>query len=108
MSLPIHSLPILERWSCHQCGVCCRGSIVPLSAEDVARLEAQKWHERPDLKGVATTASYPGGGRQLAKRSDGSCVFLLDDALCRIHKELGFQAKPLIWRMFPLQLIPHE
>src|SRR3954454_24847959 len=35
MPLPIHPLPIVERWSCHQCGVCCRGSIVPLSAGDV-------------------------------------------------------------------------
>ena len=108
MSLPIHPLPILERWSCHQCGVCCRGSIVPLSAADTARLEAQKWHERPEFQGVATTTSYPGGDRQLAKRADGSCVFLCDDGLCRIHKELGFEAKPLVCRMFPLQLIPHE
>jgi lysine-N-methylase len=56
---------------------------------------------------VATTAPYP-GGRQLAKQSDGSCVFLQEDGLCLIHKELGFAAKPLICRMFPLQLIPHE
>jgi lysine-N-methylase len=107
MSLPIQTLPILERWSCHQCGVCCRGSIVPLNQEDVARLEAQQWHERPEFKGVPTTSSHS-GGRQLAKRSDGACVFLQDDGLCLIHKELGFAAKPLICRMFPLQLIPHE
>jgi lysine-N-methylase len=44
----------------------------------------------------------------LAKRADGACVFLEEDGLCRIHKELGFEAKPLICRMFPLQLIPHE
>jgi lysine-N-methylase len=106
--LPISPLPILERWSCHQCGVCCRGSIVPLSAEDVARLEAQKWQEQPEFQHVATTAAYPGGGRQLAKRPDGACVFLRDDGLCRIHKELGFEAKPLVCRMFPLQLIPHD
>ena len=108
MPLPIHPLPIVERWSCHQCGVCCRGSIVPLSADDVERLAVQNWHERPEFKHVATTTAYPGGGRQLAKRPDGACVFLEEDGLCRIHKELGFEAKPLICRMFPLQLIPHE
>jgi len=108
MPLPIHTLPILERWSCHQCGVCCRGSIVPLSEEDVARLEAQEWHKHSELQGVRTTVPYEGGRRQLAKRPDGSCVFLMDDGLCRIHKEFGFGAKPLICRMFPLQLVPHE
>lgn len=80
---------------------------MPLGKEDVARLESQKWHERPEFKGVPTTAPYP-GGRQLAKRSDGACVFLQEDGLCLIHKEFGFAAKPLICRMFPLQLIPHE
>jgi lysine-N-methylase len=108
MPLPIHPLPILERWSCHQCGVCCRGSIVPLSNEDMARLIEQGWHARPEFQHVQTTVPYPGGGRQLGKRADGSCVFLQDDGLCLIHKELGFDAKPLICRMFPLQLIPHE
>ena len=48
MPLPIKPLPIAERWSCHQCGVCCKGSIVPLSADDVARLQSQHWEERPD------------------------------------------------------------
>jgi lysine-N-methylase len=108
MPLPLHTLPILERWDCHQCGVCCRGSIVPLNENDVARLHAQKWHEHPDFRGVKTTAPYGRGQQQLAKRADGSCVFLMPDGLCRIHKELGFEAKPLICRMFPLQVVPHE
>lgn len=110
MSLPIHTLPIVERWDCHQCGVCCRGSIVPLSDADVARLREQKWHERPEFARVPTTAPLAGSGgrQQLAKRADGSCVFLQEDGLCLIHKELGFDAKPLICRTFPLQLVPRE
>ena len=35
-------------------------------------------------------------------------MFLLPDGLCRIHKELGFDAKPLICRMFPLQVVPRD
>jgi lysine-N-methylase len=35
-------------------------------------------------------------------------VFLLPDGLCRIHKELGFDAKPLVCRMFPLQVVPRN
>lgn len=108
MSLPIHPLPILERWDCHQCGVCCRGSIVPLSEKDLARLESQNWHEHPEMQGLKTTVPYERGRRQLAKQPDGACVFLMPDGLCRIHKELGFEAKPLICRMFPLQLVPQE
>ena len=85
------------------------GSIVPLREEDLRKLEAQKWEEHPDYRGVATTAALDWSGRkQLAKRADGSCVFLMEDGLCRIHKEFGFDAKPLVCRMFPLQLVPHE
>ena len=110
MPLPIKPLPIIERWDCHQCGVCCRGSLVPLSAEDLARLKEQGWAEHPDFRGtpIVTRESWFGGEYRLAHRDDGSCVFLLPDGLCRIHKELGFEAKPLICRTFPLQIVPRE
>jgi lysine-N-methylase len=109
MSLPIITLSASERWDCHQCGVCCRGSIVPLRDEDLRKLAEQKWEEHPDYRGARVTAALSfSGKRQLAKRADGSCVFLMEDGLCRIHKEFGFEAKPLVCRMFPLQLVPHE
>jgi Fe-S-cluster containining protein len=110
MSLPLKPLPTIERWDCHQCGVCCRGSIVPLSDEDLARLKSQNWEEHPDLKGAAVVQreSWLGREYRLAHRADGSCVFLLPDGLCRIHKELGFDAKPLICRIFPLQVVPRD
>lgn len=110
MPLPIHVLPLVERWDCHQCGVCCRGSVVPLSAEDVARLQEQKWQERPELTGtpVMVRENLLGHAHRLAQRADGSCVFLMEDGLCRIHKELGFDAKPLVCRMFPLQVVPRD
>jgi Predicted Fe-S-cluster oxidoreductase len=103
-------LPTVERWDCHQCGVCCRGSIVPLSDEDLARLKAQKWEEHPEVAGTPTIQreSWLGRDYRLAHRPDGSCVFLLPDGLCRIHKELGFDAKPLVCRMFPLQVVPRD
>jgi Fe-S-cluster containining protein len=110
MALPLKPLPTVERWDCHQCGICCRGSIVPLSDEDLARLKAQKWEEMPDLAGtpVIQRDSWLGRDYRLAHRPDGSCVFLLPDGLCRIHKELGFDAKPLVCRMFPLQVVPRD
>ncbi len=45
---------------------------------------------------------------QLGKRPDGSCIFLTDDNLCRIHRDLGESAKPLVCRLFPFQLVPLE
>ena len=103
-------LPMVERWSCHQCGVCCRGSVVPLSADDVARLQAQKWEDRPEFRGrpVMVRQAWLGHEYRLAQRPDGSCVFLDSDGLCKIHKELGFDAKPLVCRMFPLQVVPRD
>jgi lysine-N-methylase len=110
MTLPIKPLPMIERWDCHQCGVCCRGSIVPLSADDLARLKAQGWEEHPDFRGtqVAVRESWLGHEYRLAQREDGSCVFLTAQGLCRIHKELGFDAKPLVCRMFPFQVVPRD
>lgn len=110
MPLPIKPLPVVERWDCHQCGVCCRGSIVPLSADDVARLKSQHWEQRPEYKDtpVIVRESWLGHDYRLAQRPDGSCVFLTSDGLCGIHKELGFDAKPLVCRMFPLQIVPRD
>src|SRR6478609_9441324 len=101
MPLPIKPLPMVERWDCHQCGFCCRGSVVPLSAEDVARLKAQNWNERPEYQNtpVMVRESWLGHDYRLAQRADGSCVFLMEDGLCQIHKEHGFDAKPLVCRM---------
>ncbi len=45
---------------------------------------------------------------QLGKRPDGSCIFLTEDNRCRIHRDLGESAKPLVCRLFPFQLVPLE
>lgn len=110
MAMPIKPLPVIERWDCHQCGFCCRGSIVPLGADDLARLKAQRWDERPEFQGTPTAVreSWFGNNYHLAQRDDGSCVFLLADGSCQIHRELGFDAKPFMCRMFPLQIVPRD
>lgn len=108
MALPIVLLPTNEKWDCHQCGICCRGSLVPLSDEDLARLKSQKWDEHPDFRNTKTFVKNASSKKRfrLAQRPDGSCVFLMDNGLCRIHSELGYEAKPTICRVFPLQLVP--
>lgn len=108
MALPIRTLPIVERWDCHNCGICCRGSIVQLSQQDVDRLRSQRWEERDEFRGVQTIVAdgLLSQSYRLAQRDDGSCVFLTADGLCRVHMEFGEPEKPLMCRMFPLQLVP--
>lgn len=110
MSLPIKTLPIIERWDCASCGNCCRGSIIPLSDDDLQRLIEQHWEEYPDFEAVQTITRLGWFGKraQLAQRADGSCVFLTADNRCRIHAEHGADAKPLVCQMYPLQLVPQE
>lgn len=108
MSLPLATLPMAERWDCQSCGICCYGSIVRLSEQDREKLRQQGWDKHPDYRGIQTIVREGWFSSQyhLAQRSDGSCVFLMPDGLCRIHKEFGFEAKPLLCQMFPRQIIP--
>ncbi|MBP89844.1 MAG: hypothetical protein CMJ64_24585 [Planctomycetaceae bacterium] len=110
MSLPIKTLPILERWDCSACGNCCRGSVIPLSDDDLKRLERQNWRAHPNFAGVKPVVpqTWFGKRQQLAQREDGSCVFLTADNHCQIHAEHGADAKPLVCQMYPLQLVPQE
>ena len=110
MSRPLVTLPIVERWDCHNCGICCRGSIVPLSGDDLRKLRAQHWEKHPEYGSspIVVTHGLFRKTHELAKHRDGSCVFLTADGLCRIHAEHGPTAKPLVCQMFPLQLVPLE
>ena len=110
MTLPIRTLPIVERWDCHSCGFCCRSTKFKLSDEDLKKLREQKWEDHPDFQGLPIVMEH-GWLRKyysLGKRPDGACIFLTDDNRCRIHRDLGESAKPLVCRLFPFQLVPLE
>ncbi|HUS39411.1 MAG: YkgJ family cysteine cluster protein [Pirellulales bacterium] len=106
--LPIRTLPVIERWDCHSCGNCCRGSIIPLDEDDLAKLRDQDWESHPDFRSlnIIERTGVLSGSFQLARRDDGSCVFLTEEGMCRIHQDHGEQAKPLVCRMFPFQAVP--
>jgi lysine-N-methylase len=110
MTLPIKTLPILEQWDCHGCGICCRGASVLLNDADLERLRAQQWNKHPDFRGkkILVRRGFFDRRFRLAHRKDGTCVFQDSDKLCRIHREFGYDAKPIICRMAPLQMIPLE
>jgi lysine-N-methylase len=99
---------MLERWDCHQCGICCYGAIVRLSEKDREKLRQQGWDKHPDFRGrrIIVREGWFSSQYYLAQRDDGGCVFLTEDGLCRIHKEFGLEAKPLLCQMFPRQVIP--
>ena len=110
MTLPIRVAPIDQRWRCHGCGRCCRGTIISLGTEDRQQLAEQHWEEQPEFSGKRIVARRGLLRRQyhLAKNKDGTCIFLEPDGLCRIHKQYGLEAKPLVCQMFPFQLVPLE
>ncbi len=103
-------LPVVQHWDCHNCAVCCVGTIVTLDEEDRERLRQQDWEAHPEYRGVKTVVRQGLFSRQyqLAWRRDGRCVFLLPDGLCRIHRDYGFAAKPKLCRVFPFQTVAQE
>lgn len=99
-----------EKWDCHQCGFCCRGSVVPLSESDAERLRDQNWEGQPGFEKTKVMVPYRAAASlyRLAHRADGTCVFPGDDGLCRIHSKFGAKAKPTICQTFPLQLVAQD
>ena len=103
----IRTLPVVEKWDCQCCGLCCHGNTILLDKDDLSKLRSQQWEKHPEFRGVKTAVreSLLGGRRVLAKRADGACVFLNQEGRCRIHESYGAVAKPAICRMFPLQIV---
>jgi len=110
MKLPVIRVAGNERWDCQGCGVCCRGSIIRLSVEDLGKIREQRWDDQPEFAGqrLLVRDTRAESRQRLARRADGSCVFLTEEGRCRIHEKFGAEAKPLTCRIFPLQLIPRE
>ncbi len=101
--IPLTILDLPEqRYSCHGCGDCCRDFSVQLRDDDLERLETQGWERE---LGERVTVEFR-GRRYLRQRSDGACLFLQDDGLCRIHARHGFHEKPVACRLFPFNLAP--
>ena len=102
------SLPVIipavagQRWSCHSCGDCCRTLVGHLYDRERRKLDEQQWVAE---LGVAPFVRV-GRGWALNKRPDGTCVFLDESGLCRIHTKYGEGAKPLACRIFPFSVRP--
>jgi len=102
-------LPPGARFTCHQCGDCCRSFPVSLTQPERERYEKQDWSQViPAHAGPVFDEVSRGGGRSaslLKRRADGACIFLGADNLCQIHAKLGPQEKPLACRLFPFTFV---
>lgn len=108
---PPLELPVIQNWSCHNCGGCCRQHAIEITEEERQRIIGQQWSA---ADGIAVSQSLfvwssgpPWKKRyRLAHQSDGACVFLNEQGLCRIHAKFGEAAKPLPCRVYPYALHP--
>ena len=94
------------RFECGSCAACCRQPwLIRVEEEKCGPIEGFDWGAKygqlvgrePLARAQVTGGEVP----VLAKKDNGECVFLDADRLCIIHKELGYEAKPLICRRFP-------
>jgi lysine-N-methylase len=99
-------LPVLQSWSCHNCGGCCREHEIGISTEEKRRIEQQNWSASDGITSDRPLFVKTGAGWRLSHQADGACVFLDDKGLCRIHAKYGEAAKPLACRTYPYALHP--
>ena len=104
-------VPAEQRFTCAQCGACCRGAWVVLTPAEVDRyraIGAARWYVDAEAPGADPFLPAPGGHFRIRSRADGACGFLTEANRCRIHEELGAGAKPLACRTFPFVFHPAQ
>lgn len=107
--LPRLHLAIVPNYDCHSCGGCCKKYDVAVTEAERARIASQGWDRDPAMAGVELfhpAEPHLSERFRLNQRPDGSCVFLNERGLCRIHERFGPEAKPLPCRMYPFAFVP--
>jgi lysine-N-methylase len=110
MALPL-TLPTIQNWSCHNCSGCCKQHLIEITDAEHDRIKKQNWSLADgvpnDQPVVVSHGGMPWNRRhRLSHTADGSCVFLNEDGLCRIHAKFGEAAKPLACRIYPYAFHP--
>ena len=106
MTRPGVLLPVLQRWSCHNCGGCCREHEITITQEEKRRIEGQNWSIADGVAADRELIVSQGTAWRLNHQDDGACVFLDQSGLCRIHSKFGEAAKPLACRLYPYAIHP--
>ena len=105
-----------QRFTCSQCGRCCRRTTVPVTAGEAEAYRTFGVARLCDDGDGSVGAAHdpfeliPGYEPllRIRKRPDGACGFLSPDGLCRIHETMGFDKKPIACRLFPFSFHPAE
>jgi Fe-S-cluster containining protein len=102
-------IPEWLRFSCTGCGRCCRrGWVIHFPAADKERLAAHPWTDSQTDPGAAQSLPLfvrQGRSWRFGLDGEGACRFLDSRARCRIHGELGYEAKVLACRLYPLYFV---
>ena len=109
MAGPRLELPVLQNWSCHNCGGCCRQHLIEVTEAERQRILNQNWTAQDGVPQPVMQwhAGPPWRKRyRLSHTADGGCVFLDERGLCRIHAKFGEAAKPLPCRVYPFAFHP--
>src|SRR5512135_2498596 len=101
------AVPEGQRYSCRQCGWCCRWWKIEVTPAERDRLLGRDWaKDSPRLEGVQLfwEHSLPDQAQPAIQTAHlrGRCVFLEEDGLCLIHAVLGEDAKPSSCGRFPV------
>jgi len=103
-------LPTIQSWSCHSCGECCKQHSIEITEAERQRILDQNWTEADGIPADQPLFVKMGGPfrrwYRLAHQPDGSCAFLDENGLCRIHAKFGEAAKPLACRIYPFAFHP--
>jgi uncharacterized protein len=78
---------------CRQCSRCCYDKTIQINPYEVSRLARTLQISSSELRERFTAG---GRGEHLARKEDGSCVFLTESG-CSVH-----EGRPLVCRLYPL------
>lgn len=88
-----------NRYRCYGCGSCCFGHAIELLDDD----------EKARIEDAGAKLGVPDPVEGTGVRFENhQCVFHDEDRLCRIHKELGSEIKPLRCQLWPLKIVSTE
>lgn len=111
MPAPPLQLPVIQNWNCHSCAGCCRQHFIEITDNERKRILSQKWKKKDGIEEgrevvVPIDGKFGKKRYRLGHQSDGACIFLNDDGLCRIHAKFGEEAKPLACLVYPYAFHP--
>lgn len=94
-------------FSCIGCGRCCIDWNIHVERKAYERIISTSLFTslKQELNGKSPFCEDQTEGTiSTLRRSDGTCIFLTTEILCTIHKDVGYEAKPLGCRQFPFKL----